>query len=1261
MKLKLANLDGVIQKLRSFLPQYLIEFDIDIENNFSCLNPKHEDEKPSMSCSQNPENAYCFTCGVTCDIFQAAHWLEEKPLSGPGFIEENVRYLAEKFGVELELEEMTEDELYRYRTYRAYAAAADIVTNPEFGSQTKLKKEIKKRGWHPSLAKVGTVEYKEFRDTLKAMGFEARFQDEIDLGRPSIFNEESMIFTIRDEWGRPVGFAARNLAYDGKNGAKYMNQKTTGLRCNIYQKGRRLYEVHTAVKYTPPLYIFEGYTDVLTAQNAGLFNCAAIGGTAFTQQHVELLKQLGIYNIILVLDGDKAGRERMVDLLDNYFCGHRDLQIDLINLPDEMDPDDFIREKGLEEFLNLQKWGAFQWRLNRYSDDDDPEEICKIMIPLIVNEPSRITQDKMCGELALFTGIDKKVISSELERLQNEKERLKHREKEVVVDRMMSGIRRSPTDTKNLLYEAVNQIEEIEDKYDENTFSLETVIHFVEGQKTYEESLTGEFSGFNLSESGLKGLGDQLNGNWREDVFMCFGGSANAGKCQAFDSKVLLANGAYKTIENVVRDKSASVATMAPDHKLIPGKVIDWIDSGILECYRVKTHDGIETKPSETHPYYTLDGWKQVKSLKVGDRIAISANYGNIWSIEKGKASKDDVNIVELLAGFLAEGSITVTSGFSNCNDELIEYFKKRVDAKYPNMTYRYSKNNTLYITDKNTKAKENRMIEFLRLYDIFGLDSHEKFIPNDVFMMPARAISKFLGMFWACDGWVHHNKDFSTIEVGISLCNLHMIKQIRSLLLRFGIRVRISESSSSYSGTEKCFARYTLSLRNIEDIRKFYNNIKIPLSYKQKKLLNIMNSNRKSKGGYSNSFPAELWRYIRKATKNRGLTFSDLCQLVSPDHCYHGYDKTKDRYKILAGWRPRKNQRIQRRMLKSIGYILQDKFLISLAEGDIYFDKITEIESIGKKQCYDLEIEGTHNFIANDIIVHNTSLCCQLAYEIATGKDNDACVIYHSIDDSREQILPRFVAQAYGHHDLSMNQIRNPNYYLKHDEQGKTILQRRQMGYRELIKLVKDGRIVIKDVNDGTSFAFGESLIKYYQKKYPDRNIVYMLDNLHKTPDFANMEPRMRYKTLSNKMKETATRNHVCIAATVEYTKLPPGTIPTNYNIAETRAIIFDTNFIGHLYNDVHETGGHAVCFHEHADQILPRIRLGIGKNKITEFKDRVFLDFFPSSGLFRYIPTDTAEDDMRQQTRGGSNKKKARNNSKFKNNDGDQPEMPN
>lgn len=819
MKNKLTNLDEVIKKLRSFLPQYLAEHDIDTTSNFCCLNPKHDDTNPSMSCSKNPENAFCFSCSATCDIFQAAHWLEDKPLSGPGFVEDNVMYLAQKFGVEVELEEMTEDELYRYRTYRAYATAAELIANKDFGDQTKLNEEIERRGWNADISKVGTVNYKDFRNTLKTLGYEAKFQDEVDLGREDIFNENNMIFTIRDEWGRPVGFAARNLDYDGENGSKYTNQTVTGLRCNIYQKGRRLYEIHTAIKYTPPLYIFEGYTDVLTAQNAGLLNCAGIGGTAFTPQHVELLKQLGIYSIILALDGDKAGREKVARLLDNYFCGHRDLQIEVLNLPDGSDPDDFIRTNGLEAFLSLPKWGAFQWRLNMYSDEDNPEIICKTMIPLIVNEPSRITQDRMCGELALFTGIDKKVISSELDRQQNEKERQKHREKEQIVDRIVSEIRRSPEDAKNLLYEAAGEIERVEDKYDENTFSLESVIAFVEETKVYEESLSGEFAGFKLSESGLKLFGDQLDGNWREGVFLCIGGRENSGK----------------------------------------------------------------------------------------------------------------------------------------------------------------------------------------------------------------------------------------------------------------------------------------------------------------------------------------------------------------------------------------------------------------------------------------------------------SSWCCQLAYEMASIEDNNATVIYHSIDDSKEQILPRFICQAYGHHDLTLNQVRNPNYYLKYEENGQAVVQRRKMGYQELLRLIKEGRIIIKDVNDGASFAFGENLINYYRRKYPNRAIVYILDNLHKAPDFGNLEPRMRFKSLSNKIKDTAVQKQACIICTAEYKKLPAGTIPTNDSVAETRAISYDANYVGHIYNDMNEKQMGAVCMHEHEGEFMPRIRLAAGKNKISAYKNRMFFDFYPASGMFRYVDTKTAELDMLARIKilrdSGSQLRRQH----FSGDDGDSPEMPN
>ena len=192
--------------------------------------------------------------------------MDNKPITGSEFIELNVKWLAEKYNVELQLQEMTEEDAYRARTYQAYRDAANLISNPNFGDYKLFDEEVARRHWSKDVLReslIGTVNYKEFRETLKAMGYEARFIDDVDLGREEIFSNTNMIFTICDESGRPVGFSARNLIYTTdrdennkpKNGSKYMNQKTTGVRCNIYQKGRRLYNLHAAKRHTPPLYI----------------------------------------------------------------------------------------------------------------------------------------------------------------------------------------------------------------------------------------------------------------------------------------------------------------------------------------------------------------------------------------------------------------------------------------------------------------------------------------------------------------------------------------------------------------------------------------------------------------------------------------------------------------------------------------------------------------------------------------------------------------------------------------------------------------------------------------------------------------------------------------------------------------------------------------------------------------------------------------------------------------------------------------------
>ena len=271
--MKSYSFDSAIAQLKPFLRQYLEEKGINTHKNFKCLFPDHNDSSPSCNMVSNDAEAerfHCYGCGRTGDIFDAVQLLEGKASLGGEWIEGVLKYLAEKYGVSVETKELTEEDIYVIDNYRAYRAAADII------AATKLDPEkhkdfidhCKYRGWDPEKIRdlgIGTVDdYTSFRDKLKRQGFTASFLDEIDLSRRDIFSPNNMIFTWKDQKGRPIGFTSRNLQFEQQKAEaeakgetvkspKYNNVRVdTGLKCTIFDKGRRLYGIDWSVKKTPP-------------------------------------------------------------------------------------------------------------------------------------------------------------------------------------------------------------------------------------------------------------------------------------------------------------------------------------------------------------------------------------------------------------------------------------------------------------------------------------------------------------------------------------------------------------------------------------------------------------------------------------------------------------------------------------------------------------------------------------------------------------------------------------------------------------------------------------------------------------------------------------------------------------------------------------------------------------------------------------------------------------------------------------------------
>lgn len=538
MKQRLVNLDSIIQALKPYLPQYLAEHGIETteKKNFKCIDPKHDDENASMHLYG--ETVHCFGCGSTLNLHQVCSILEGRPSRGKEWIEDNVLYLAKKYNIQVELDDLTPEEIYEYRTYGAYKLAAELVSNKEFGDYKLVKEEIKRRGWNLDKLSswgIGTVNYDEFRNRLKKAGFEPKLLDGIGLSDATLFSENNLIFTVTDDDGRPVGFSAKRLI-EG-SGPRYTNTRQTGLECAIFKKGERLYGYDVAKDAPDPLYIFEGQANVITARHHGLMNCCCLMGTALTDHHIALLKKYGSFNIVLALDGDQAGKIATEKAIDEKFSKEKDFMVKLCQLPENSDPDELIRNQGYDAFVRLKRWTAFEWRMAKFIneqtegeiDDEQREEIANKMIPIIVSEKNYFRQESMAKQVAKMTGYDIALVMAEVKRRRSEEENEIHTKKANLIESLLYSVRKNPDEAEMALTECQRAVENI-NKSVQTTTEGSYTLNSLQAIKEIDENKSAEFAGFFMKPQGMGGIASRLNEDWRKDTLIYIGGSEQASK-----------------------------------------------------------------------------------------------------------------------------------------------------------------------------------------------------------------------------------------------------------------------------------------------------------------------------------------------------------------------------------------------------------------------------------------------------------------------------------------------------------------------------------------------------------------------------------------------------------------------------------------------------------------------------------------------------------------------------------------------------------
>ncbi len=401
--------------------------------NYSGLCPFHKEKSPSFSVHAVRQFYHCFGCGVSGDVFSFVGKIENV-----GF-PEAVRMVAQKAGIPLPKREFSSPEQaaearLRGKLLDLHEAAAAWFEEQLRGPEGALAREyLGGRGLDANGIKTFRVGYapdsfhalREYlspradADTLRASGlFSSKEQGDGSFGPLYDRFRKRVMFPICNESGRVIAFTARTLETGEKAGPKYINSPETPL----YSKGNVLFNLDkakTAIRQFEFALLVEGQMDCISVYLRGFQNVIATSGTAFTEQQVGLLRR-HTSQVAVNFDPDAAGAnaaEKSISLLTE-----EGFAIKIVTLEDGLDPDRYIRERGVDAYRNAIRGARRQSdylieRARQLFPGASAEQKVKAMnylLPHIRRIPEKLARDQFAMDAAQKLGIDSAVLREEL-------------------------------------------------------------------------------------------------------------------------------------------------------------------------------------------------------------------------------------------------------------------------------------------------------------------------------------------------------------------------------------------------------------------------------------------------------------------------------------------------------------------------------------------------------------------------------------------------------------------------------------------------------------------------------------------------------------------------------------------------------------------------------------------------------------------------------------------------------------------------------
>jgi deoxycytidine triphosphate deaminase/intein/homing endonuclease len=414
------------------------------------------------------------------------------------------------------------------------------------------------------------------------------------------------------------------------------------------------------------------------------------------------------------------------------------------------------------------------------------------------------------------------------------------------------------------------------------------------------------------------------------------------GKCLPGDTRVVDADtGAYVPITEMRWGKS----TLALDSwRLKRAKVSAFIPQGRKEVFELRTRAGLRIRATANHPFRQLNGWVALSDLRPGDRIAAARDIPIF-----GKASIPDWEAS--LLGLMISAGQCDTPGhsptYTTADPALVQVLTACVaDAGMGVVTHngRYG----YRLVNKRGRGgapERSRAHLWLQKYGL-NVGAGEKFVPQSVFTAPENSVRLFLQSLFSGDGGIYHSENGVFLEYYSK--SRRLIEDVHHLLLRFGIFSLIREKTTSI-GTLACKIQVT----DKDQIRRFAERIGFtPGSVKQQRLdteiLPMIRAQPRRRSNFD-TLPQEAWQMLGMAARVGGLPLNSLN--------IHAQSAQSAPYSAAI------------QVARATG----DMYVRPLIDGPVW-DVVESIEPAGMEEVFDISVPTLHNFVANDLIVHNST-----------------------------------------------------------------------------------------------------------------------------------------------------------------------------------------------------------------------------------------------------------------------------------------------